>query len=99
MGGNPGADGNTMGIRYPRTEFVRDIRVVEDELIRSHISGQRNWEELLRTVFREKYPNQTAHMDAMVQMSMRRIKEGYVPACVMQMFHEHRAFHKHSMLK
>lgn len=97
--GSPGADGNTMAVQYPRTEYVGNVRAIERELIHECIPGERNWEELLRSVFLEKYPKLHARIDVLVQVSMRRIKRGYVPACVMERFHEHRAFHKRSMLK
>lgn len=99
MGANPGADGNTTGFRHPRTEFVRNIRAIEDELIHKHVLGQRNWEEILRTVFREEYPYDDAHLDAMVQTGMKRIEQGYVPSCVMERYHEYRAFHRRCALK
>lgn len=98
--GSPGSDGNTTSVRMPATQYVADIRAVEQELIYERIPGKRNWEEVLRAIFTEEYadhPELLGHMDQMVAASMKRIEKGYMPICVVKRYHENLAFHQRAL--
>ncbi len=95
MGANVCADGNTNGMPNVPTERVSNIRDVEEELIAPYVRGRRNWTELLRSVFREEYKDEMHNIDRMVLVGLGRIKNGYVPRCVMDKYREQQALHEH----
>lgn len=96
MGANVCADGNTNGVPNVPTERVSNIRDVEEEMIAPYVAGRRNWTELLRDVFREEYKGEAHNFDRMILIALGRIRNGYVPTCVMNRYRANVAFHERS---
>lgn len=98
--GSPGADGNTLGVRMPPTERVDNLKKVENLLLRSScLRGPLTWEEFLRGIFTKQYPNDPAQLDRAVRVSASRVRQGYLPTCVMDEYREAERFHEVSRLK
>ena len=96
--GSPGSDGNTLGFHFPPTKHVPNLKAVTDAFVYSQIPGKRSWEEVLREVFREDYPDPD-QLERVVRTSVQRIKEGYVPKKIMDAFREENAFNDRCALK
>lgn len=95
--GSPGADGNTLAVSLPPTVLVTNTEEIEEILIFPHIEGKRNWEEILRDVFRDDYPSRL--LDSVVLRCVQRIREGYIPTRILQRAAEVQHFHDRCALK
>jgi hypothetical protein len=99
MGGNPGALGNGLSqLQLPATEYVEDIGMVTEALVFSEIEGKSNLEEVLKRVFGDDYP-EPAVLQLVVDRSMERIAEKFVPIKLMNIVREQNRFNAYAACK
>lgn len=98
--GSPCADGNALVFDLPPTEWVGNMREVEDILLRRCLQPPRTWREVFEEMCELEYAHRSAReKERIVEVSLKRQRAGYLPIVIIERYQSEVAFHKTHLLK